>query len=400
LLFSALIPVHTRVLFDILQEAYRVKARGRSATGSTYSEVDFIGLLTTDSASSSSSTTASSPTLESTFITRQSETTESEHVIKADNIQLEKIFPQISTVSTSDEYTQTFQTTQQNEYNNETTFSDNLEINMTSTYTPENITTTLLPLTTVENMTSISLEQNQTNSLNITEDQESINITQQYNTMITSTSVQWSNYDNDNNTITTETIQNSTEQIDNTTESREFLMTTNFPTINYTTFETTTYSSYQTDDNQFTSSEQIINSTMMTTDQPFTTDQLIDTVNISRAAHRQLLYKLCQQLLSHILPNVSSLSSSSAVEAALSLAQGSSSNGNNSADALLIWLKEQLTSSTTTTTTTTSTTTPSISSLSTPSLLINGMKLSSVPLQRVDMDDALYQMNNNIDGEH
>jgi hypothetical protein len=136
LLFSALIPVHTRVLFDILQEAYRVKARGRSATGSTYSEVDFIGLLTTDSASSSSSTTASSPTLESTFITRQSETTESEHVIKADNIQLEKIFPQISTASTSDEYTQTFQTTQQNEYNNETTFSDNLEINMTSTYTP------------------------------------------------------------------------------------------------------------------------------------------------------------------------------------------------------------------------------------------------------------------------
>ena len=130
----------------------------------------------------------------------------------------------------------------------------------------------------------------------------------------------------------------------------------------------------------------------MTTDQSFTTDQSINTVNVSHTMHSQLLYKLCQQLLSQILPNVSSLSSSSAVEAALSLASGSPSNGNNSADALLTWLKEQLTSSTTTTTPTPST--------SVPSLLLNDRKLSSTALHRVDMDDALYQMNNNIDGEH
>jgi hypothetical protein len=374
------------------------------SSSSNNSEIDFVGLLTTDGAPSSSSPATLSPTLESTFITRQSETTETEHVIKAENIQLDKIFPKINIESTSDINTQssiaqTFQTTQQNEYNNETAFTDSIETNMTSTYTSENITTTLLPLTTVENMTIMSLEQNQTNFLNITEDQETLNITQPSNTILTSTSVQWSSYDSDNNSFpyTAEPMQNSTEQVNNNTDSEEFLFNTSSQNNDYTASETTTYSSNQTDDDQFTSTEQTINSTLSTT------DQLIDTANISQNAHSQLLYRLCQQLLSHILPNVSSLSSTSAVKAALSLASGSPSTGNNSADALLIWLKEQLSSSTITSTTTPSTTT-STSTLSSsspvPSLLINERKLSSISLQRIDMDDALRQMNNNIDSEN
>ena len=361
-------------------------------------------MLTTDGApSSSSSATTLSPTLESTSITHQSETTETEHVIEAENIQLDKIFPRIHIGATSDmnmqsSIAQTLQTTQQNEYNNETAFTDSFETNMTSTYISENITATLSPLTTAENMTIMSLEQNQTNFLNITEDEETINITQPSNTILTSTSVEWSSYSSDNNSFayTTELMQNSTEQVNNNTDSEQFLLNTSSQTNDYTASETNTYSSNQTDDDQFTSTEQTINSTL------FTTDQLIDAVNITQNAHSQLLYKLCRQLLSQILPNVSSLSSTSAVEAALSLASGSPSTGNNSADALLTWLKEQFISSTITSTTTSSTTSTSTlsSSSSVPSLLINQRKLSSISLQRIDMDDALRQMNNNIDSEN
>jgi hypothetical protein len=140
-------------------------------------------------------------------------------------------------------------------------------------------------------------------------------------------------------------------------------------TIIHTSSESSNYLSIQTDDNLFN-----------TSDQPYTTDKSVDTVNISQTAHSQLLYKLCKQLLSHILPNASS--STAAVEAVLSLA----STGNNSTSALLTWIKQQFSSSTTTP--------------STSSLLINGKKISSDSLQRVDMDDVLYKMNNNIDDEH
>jgi len=386
LYFLALIPVHTRVLFDILQEAYRIKAQGKSTIDSKNKQIDFDGLLRTDGASKSST-----KTLKSNFITHESEKTKTEHVIPAEGIQLEKIFPEISTISDDDIYTQNFttqvsqmfETTQQNEYNNETSFSTNMII-----HTTENVIT---PLKTVENMMTASLEENQTNYLNITKDSESVNITEQFNRMITSVPTQWSSYNNsDNNTIvyTIETNENSTEQINNNTESQEFLMNTiSSQTIDYN-------SSNETDNYQFNSSEQTITSTL-------STHKSNDTVEIYQGAHRQLLLKLCQQLLSHILPNVSSLSSSAAVQAALSLSAGSPSGGNNSADALLAWINEQLNSSTTTTTTTaTAAATSSTLSLSLPSLLINEKKLSSNSLQRVDMDEVLHQMNNNIDGEN
>jgi len=386
LYFLALIPVHTRVLFDILQEAYRIKAQGKSTIDSKNEQIDYNGLLRINGASSSLSGTTSSRTkLKSDFITRENETTEIENVIPAEDIQLEKIFPEISTTSSSDIYTQNF-TIQQNEYNNETSFSTNMTSDMIIDTTENVITTTLLPLITVESMMTVSLEENQTNYLNITKDSESVNITEQFNRMITSVPTQWSSYNNsDNNTIvyTIETNENSTEQINNNTESQEFLMNTiSSQTIDYN-------SSNETDNYQFNSSEQTITSTL-------STHKSNDTVEIYQGAHRQLLLKLCQQLLSHILPNVSSLSSSAAVQAALSLSAGSPSGGNNSADALLAWINEQLNSSTTTTTAATSSTL----SLSLPSLLINEKKLSSNSLQRVDMDEVLHQMNNNIDGEN
>ena len=45
-------------------------------------------------------------TLESTAVTSQSETTEAEHIIRAEGIQLENIFPEITTASTLDMYTE------------------------------------------------------------------------------------------------------------------------------------------------------------------------------------------------------------------------------------------------------------------------------------------------------
>jgi hypothetical protein len=372
-------------LFDILQEAYRKRARPRSGIDS-----HFNALLNTNDVSSSLSTTTLSTILKSNFITRQSETTEAEHIIPAEDIHLENIFPEISTISTSDKYTesfttQTFETTQQNEYNNnEISFSTNMNSNMV--HTIENIATTLIPLTTGENRTTVSMEQNQTNDLNITKNQEYVNITEEFNTMITSGSPQWSSYNSDNTTIvyTTETNQNSTEEISNNTEFQEFSQV-----IDSSSFETTTNDlSNQTDNYQFNSSEQTITSTLIPIDQTLSIDKSIDILNISQGAHSQLLLKLCQELLSHILPNVSSLSSSAAVEAALSLSAGSPSSGNNSADALLAWIKVQLNSLSTTTTT------------PVPSLLISEKKTSSGSLQRVDMDDVLHQMNDNIDGEN
>ena len=139
-----------------------------------------------------------------------------------------------------------------------------VETHMTSTMIApptEDITTTLLPLTSIENMMTISLESN------VTEDQESINITEQSNTMISSTPVDWSSYNSDNNTLayTTDMIQNSTEQINNTTESTEFIMNMTSQTIIHTSSESRNYLSIQTDDNLFNTLEQTMTSTMIIT---------------------------------------------------------------------------------------------------------------------------------------
>jgi hypothetical protein len=187
------------------------------------------------------------------------------------------------------------------------------------------------------------------------------------------------------------------EMDNNTTIFEESLNNTTSPAINYTTSEidlTTDYSLIDTEYNEFDSSEQTMTSTIIPTEHTSSTDQSLIQVNNSQMAHSQLLYKLCQQLLSRILPNASS-SSAAAAAAALSLVSGSSSGSNNTADAVISWIKQQLSSSSTTSTTTT----PSSSSVL-PSLLLNGRKLSSIPLHRVDMDDIVHQLSNDIDGEH
>jgi len=423
-LFSALVPVHTRVLFDILQEAYRVKARGRSGLRSHNDQVNFPGLLTTNNASSSLSHTTAIKTkttkkAKSYPITRKSETSETEHVIQADGIQLENIFPRISTLSTSDMYTQSF-TTQQDDYNNETNLSTNITSN-SMIQTTENISTTLLSLTTVANMMTVSVEQNQTNDSNIIEDQESFHTTEQYDSIITSVPSEWSSYNSDNQTFddTTELMQNSTAQISNNTEFDNFFENTTSQTINETSFESIDDSSNQTDNNPLNTSEPTMTSILTSINSTLMANKSIDSLDISKSAHHQLLLKLCQQLLSQILPNVTSLSTSAAIEAALSLSSSLPASGNNSAEALLIWIEEQLSSTpptplpppTTTTTTappppkTTTRKKPTVSttrviSSSLPTLLINEKKISSISLQRVDMDDILHQMNNNVDGEN
>ena len=93
LVFTALIPVHTRVLFDILQEAYRVKTNDRSKLRSNPARADFPNLATTSSNPTPSSPKTTTKKVKSHPITHPSETTETEHVTQADGIQQENIFP-------------------------------------------------------------------------------------------------------------------------------------------------------------------------------------------------------------------------------------------------------------------------------------------------------------------
>ena len=98
--------------------------------------------------------------------------------------------------------------------------------------------------------------------------------------------------------------------------------------------------------------------------------------------HNQLLQKLCHQIFSRIFPNASSSLNSSAIL---------SKTANNTLNALLSWLNNHLNS-----TKTSLTTTPMSSSYVTDEIEYS----SSEPLQRVDMDDVLHQMNNYVDEEN
>jgi hypothetical protein len=339
----------------MLQEAYRVKTKGKSSISSENAQIDFIGLLTTNEPSLLSTPTTST-IVETTFITDQNNTTETEYVIRAEDIQLEKIFADVTTTIADTSNMNTYQVTEQNEFNNQTTFSSYDETEpISSTIIVENTTTTI--------------EQSQSVSLNVTEDQETANITEPLPTF-----AQWSS---DKHTIDYTTTQISSKDTSNTIQSEE-------PTV-MTTTKTIDFIDISTDDDKFSSPDPTITSSMITSEQSSSTD----TTTISPSAHSQLLYKLCQQLLSHILPNASS-SSAAAAAAALLIASNSSSNS-NTADALLSWLNQQLSSSTSTTTTATS---------AVPLLSISETRTSSIPLQRVDMNDLLRQMNDNLDSEH
>ncbi|CAF5137794.1 unnamed protein product, partial [Rotaria magnacalcarata] len=107
------------------------------------------------------------------------------------------------------------------------------------------------------------------------------------------------------------------------------------------------------------------------------------TTTISQNAHSQLLYNLCRKILSQLSPNASS--SAVAAEINKTLLSHSSVINNSTADKLTHLLNQYLTSSTTTTSTP-STVAP---------IIINGMRPSPMILRRIEMDDALDNMNNN-----
>ncbi|CAF1124591.1 unnamed protein product [Rotaria sordida] len=357
-IWSSLLPTHTRILFNMLKEAYRAKVKQRSSISSETEHIDFIGLLNTNESTHTTSMPMTSTLIESNFITHQNELTETEHVIQAQDIKLEKIFPDINTISTVE-----MNTEESLPFDYSTTFLTNFEIDMTPT-----------PMT-IENMTTAEIEQIQSTSLNLIEDQETINATEQLDTIITSTSIQWLDDDN-NNTTDDITTENLIEQIDNNTES--IVITTTEP-IDYTSSSVDiTMDDYDASD----TSDQMITSSINTSELPSS----IDTTTISQIAHSQLLYKLCRQILSHLLPNASS---TAVTGSSLSLASDLSSKNNNTPDKFLSWISKYLSSS------------KSISTSSTvPSLLINKIRIPSISLQRIDMDDALHKMNiNNINSE-
>jgi hypothetical protein len=348
----ALSPVHTRVLFDMLQEAYRAKSRRKSLIASKNGQIDFIGLLSTRTTSMPITSTTVETT---TFTTDQNETTEIEHIIPAHAVQLDQIFSDSSTVSTLDmntyEFTEPFF-----QYDNPTTSVTDI------------ISTTMI----IENIPTTAIEQLQTDFSNTINDQDLVNITEESNIMITSTPIHFSN---DNNLIDDITTQNLIEETNHSTES--VIINTMNP-IDLTSSNLDIKMDEDNDDKSYSLDQTITN----------TSEQLssIDTTTMSQTLHSQLIYKLCQQFFSHILPNASL---SSAAATALSLSSNSPSTNNHTTDVFLSWLRNYLSSSTSTTTT--STVSP---------LIINDIQTLSIPLQRIDMDDVLHQMNNNIDNEH
>ncbi|CAF2762346.1 unnamed protein product [Rotaria sp. Silwood2] len=355
-IWSSLLPAHTRVLFDMLKEAYRIKAKQKSSSNSGNEQVDFIGLLNSNESTRTTSMPITSTPIESALITHQNELTETEHVIQAQNIQLEKIFPDMNTASTIE--MNTYELTEKSfPFDYSTTFLTNSEIDMPSTSM------------IIENMTTTGIEQIQSTSLNLIGNQEIINATEQLDTNITSTSIEWLN---DNNTIIDDiTTENLIEQTNNNTE---FIDITTIEPIDYTSLDADiTIDNYDA----FYTSDQMIIESINTSELPSSTH----TATMSQTTHSQFFYKLCRQLLAHLLPNASS---SAVNTSTLSLASHSSSKNNNTSDKLLSWIGKYLNPS------------KSISTPSTvPSLFINEIRVSSNPLQRIQMDDVLHQMNNN-----
>ncbi|CAF4442920.1 unnamed protein product, partial [Adineta steineri] len=125
LILVALSPVHTRILFNMLQEAYHERIKHKSLNSKDTDQIDFIDLLTTTKpapviskpkTSTITTTTTTTTTVETTFITPEIGTTE--YIIHAQDIQLEEIFSDITTISSLDMNTTEF--TEQ--YDNSTSF--------------------------------------------------------------------------------------------------------------------------------------------------------------------------------------------------------------------------------------------------------------------------------------
>ena len=339
----ALLPAHTRILFDMLKEAYRTKIKEKSFIGSNNGQIDFNSLLTTVEAFSTTSTPR-----EIASITLQGETTEKEYVIPAQDVQLEKIFPDKNTLSSFE--INTYESTKQS-----FAFSTPATI---ITYPERNMTSTNLMK---ENTTNKGIEPV---SFNMIEGLKTENNVKELNTAINSTPVQW--FDDNR------TIDNKTAKIFNDSNNEFVAVTTTKSNDLSSTNVDMTLDNYRTTDG-------IISSSMKAFEQ--TTS--ISTTTMSQKAHSQLLYRLCQQIVAYILPDTSSMPSA-CTQASLSLVSDSLSKNKHASDTLVFWLSKYFKSST-------STSTPS----TLPSLIINKIQTLSMPLRRVNIEDALHQTENN-----
>ena len=265
-----MLPVHTQILFNMLQDAYRVKAKERVMPAPRNGQIDFLAIL-------AAFTSATTSRIEIVNSTNRIRTAQSNLIIPANDIQLEKLFPNARK--------QNFQS--------------------------ENSTTVEM----LENITIASTAQTSFDYSDTTEEKELTDVPTSTLAML---------FDDPMNETTSSTVV----QLMDTSEMN--------PSLSPTTVST----------NQ-----------------------------------SQLLHKLCQRILSHIVPNASSSINSSSIL---------SNNANETLNALLSWLNNYLNSTKLTMTTTTTT----LSSLG-----IEEIPSSSDPLQRIDMDDVLHQMDNYTDDE-
>ncbi|CAF0785630.1 unnamed protein product [Adineta ricciae] len=307
-LWSSLLPVHTQILFDILQESYNAKLKDKPS-----SEIDFTDLVTT-------STLNNLPDVSTTTI--RTELEETEFVINAEEIDLKKIFSDVTTIPTTPIYT-----------DEEVDYSDN---------------STVFYTTTVENITSTSIGQTD-QTLSDTTESASLPTTSHE----TSTDIDTND--------STEAVTTSSD-IDPSTVTESDNPTT-------TIFADTTQS-YPLDPTSITPSVQ---------------SEHVNTTSNVRTASNRLLRKLCRRILSQIFPSAPSVDD---VETGLSLPLDSLSANNN--NTFLYWIQKHLNISTN----------PVQTSTSVP-LAIDNLDRPSAPLQRIDIDDVLHQMNSiHQDFEH
>lgn len=278
----------------MLQDAYNIKSKKELELGSDNGQIDFFDLLPT-LPPPLSTTTMMIPIVDTTFTNEQIETTEIEHIIPANNIQMNKIFPDIDNISTVEMNTEQYSTT------------------------PENDTNIIF-----ENITIKASELTQSNINDHT------NYTEESNTIITSTSIQWLN-------------ESSTMSIKNKNESDSIKI----------------IESMDNDNNSYSS---------LNISQQLTS---MNSSDLSKTEHIHLLYKLYENIITHILSNASTINT-------LPLPLRPSSN------TLLSLFRKHLSSSTN-----------PISTSTISSLIMHEKSTLPVPLKRIDMDDALHQNNNN-----
>lgn len=328
----------------MLKEAYRAKSKQQSSSINHIDEIDFVGLLSNRNLISTTSIPMTTTPADTEFTTQRRELSESEHIIPAHRIQLEKIFPSVTTESISYDH-KSQREGSSSISDNLTTLVPNVEVDMTSTSIAE------------ENMETTDIEEFQTTTPNIDyEIEASTNI-------LMSTNVQ--------SLYQTSTINNLAAH----NYMTESIITSTVNPMDYSNTDNTLI-----DYDAFDSSDPIITSTVPTRE----LTSSIETTTVSQNAQSRLLYTLCRQLLSHILPTTASPIPNTTDSNIPSLSS-TTSISNITADKLIYWLSKYLNS-----TTTISTPTSTV-----PVSFMGEIRTSSIPLKRIEMDDALDDVNNN-----